>query len=136
MSDTAAPTHLITLDNSHEIAGKMHKALVESLPPASEECMGFGWAIGYNEDAKLHNCAHLFITHCACSENIKVKVHMSPEMDRLYRAGGGWKLKFTMEHEPTRFNCGMVGASLTLCTRLAVEEATEELIKILDILRV
>ncbi len=136
MSDTATTTNLITLDNCHEIAGKMHKALVQSLPPASEECMGFCWAIGFDEDAKLNNCARLLITYCAFSDNIKVKVHMSPEMDRLYRVGGGWAIKFTMEHEPTRFDCGTVGASMTLYTRHAVEEATEELIKILDILRV
>ena len=136
MSDSATNTNLITLDDWHEIARKMHDALIESLPPVSDECMGFGQAIEYDEDHKFKNCARLLITYCAFMDHLKLRVHMSPELDKLYRAGGGWGFKFTMEHEPTRFRCGRVGTSLTLRSRVAVEDATQELIKILDILRV
>lgn len=135
LGDNPTLPHLITPDNSHEIAGKMHKALIEGLPPASQECMGFGYALKFDEDPKLNNCAHMLITYMACSNNIKVNVHMSPEMDRLYRAKGG-TLKFTVQHQPSRFDCGRVCTYLTLCTKLEVEETTEELFKLLDILRV
>jgi hypothetical protein len=124
----------ITPDNSHEIAGKMHKALIERFPSARQECMGFGQLIACDEDPKLNNCAHTLITYMVCPDHIKVKVHISPELDSLYRAKGG-TLKFTMERQPSRFDCGSVGISLILCTKGKAEETTAELFKLLDILR-
>ncbi len=135
MSDNVTSTPLfdeyISFANSEALALGMERALVERFKPTRNESIGFGREVLYDYDTEQQDYAHL--THCFFQYHIKINLRTTPDLDRRYREKGG-EFRFETTRLPTRYSPGTVSLSLSLHTKLEVEWATDELIKLVGLM--